>query len=149
METVKDVKTAREVTVSADSSTSLVANIKMGGQESKIDESVADSGPDAYDYILSALGACTAITLHMYAKRKEWPLERVEVDLSHERVHTVDCDHSDENEAKLSQITKKLRLIGDLTPEQKLRLHEISGKCPVQKTLQAGLIVKTVLIEQV
>ncbi len=145
---VKEVKSAKGVTVSVDSSTSLVANIKMGGQDFQINESAGSTGPDPYDYILSALGACTAVTLHMYAKRKEWPLERVEVSLSHERVHTDDCDHCGDKDAKLSQITKKLHLIGNLTHDQKLRLQHISSRCPVQKTLQAGLLVKTVMVEQ-
>ncbi len=102
-------------------------------------------GPDPYDYILASLGACTVITLHMYAQRKGWPLEKAEVSLRHDRVHPNDCLNCADENAKLDRITKKLWLIGDLTPEQRVRLEKISSKCPIQKTLEAGISVQTVL----
>src|SRR5688572_22294337 len=111
---------SRIVTVSAEVPTGLVANITMGDQQFVIDETGiaqgTDTGPTPYDYILSALGACTVVTLHMYAQRKQWPLQRAEVTLVHERVYASDCENCDDNAAKISQITKKLRLVGDLTP---------------------------------
>ncbi|NEM97772.1 OsmC family protein [Pontibacter burrus] len=140
---------SRTVTVSAEEPNGFVANIRMGEQDFVIDESGIgqgiDTGPTPYDYILSALGACTVITLHMYAKRKQWPLQRAEVTLVHERVYSADCEHCDDKAAKISQITKKLKLIGNLTHEQRLRLEIISSKCPVQKTLQAGIVIQTEL----
>jgi putative redox protein len=140
---------SKTVTVSADSSAGMVANIQMGDQHVVIDETGLATGsntsPDPYDYIMSALGACTVITLHMYAQRKEWPLERAEVTLKHERVHIKDCAECEEKDAKLTQVTKTLTLIGDLTPEQRSRLENISSRCPVQKTLEAGITVKTIL----
>ena len=141
---------SRTVTISAEQPNGFVANIQMGDQHFLIDESGInegiDTGPTPYDYIMSALGACTVITLHMYAQRKQWPLQRAEVILSHERVYAADCEHCDDNSAKISQITKKLKLIGDLTPEQRLRLEIISTKCPVQKTLQAAIVIQTELV---
>ena len=135
------------VWVSADNKAPMVANIRVGSETMVLDESSVVTGvkvgPDPYDYILSALGACTVITLHMYAQRKGWPLERAEVSLSHGRVHPDDCEHCDDATAKLSQITKHLRLTGDLTAEQRKRLKIISSKCPVQKTLEAGIAVVT------
>jgi putative redox protein len=137
------------VKVFADSSAPMVAKITTGTEHMTIDESgIAQgvkSGADPYDYILAALGSCTVITLHMYAQRKRWPLERAEVSLRHERVHAEDCEHCGEKEAKLSQVTKHLRLYGDLTEAQRQRLEVISSKCPVQKTLVAGVMVETIL----
>lgn len=139
------------VRVSTDSSAPLVANIQIGAEAMTIDESgIAQGvkrGADPYDYILAALGSCTVITLHMYAQRKGWPLERAEVSLRHERVHANDCEHCEEKEAKLTHVTKHLRLFGDLTEAQRKRLKVISGKCPVQKTLVAGISVKTIMEE--
>ena len=141
---------SRSVTVSAAEPNGYVANIQMGDQQFVIDESGieqgVDTGPTPYDYIMSALGACTVITLHMYAKRKQWPLQRAEVTLVHERVYAADCEHCDDKGAKISMISKKLRLVGDLTQEQRLRLEIISSKCPVQKTLQAGIVIQTELV---
>lgn len=138
------------VTVSADSSAPMVANISAGIDTMTIDESgIAEgvkSGADPYDYILAALGSCTVITLHMYAQRKGWPLERAEVSLRHERIHADDCQQCEEKEAKLTHVTKHLRLTGDLTEEQRKRLKLISGKCPVQKTLMSGISVETKLL---
>ncbi|MBC5773154.1 OsmC family protein [Pontibacter sp. KCTC 32443] len=143
---------SRTVIVSAEEPNGYVANIQMGNQEFVIDESGIeqgiDTGPTPYDYIMSALGACTVITLHMYAKRKQWPLQRAEVTLVHERVYAADCEHCDDKAAKISQITKKLRLIGNLTQEQRLRLEIISSKCPVQKSLHTGIIVQTELVHE-
>ena len=138
------------VTVSADSNAPMVANITAGSQKMIIDESgIAQGlkpGADPYDFILSSLGACTVITLHMYAQRKGWPLEKAEVKLRHERVHANDCEKCEEDDnAKLSQVTKKLSLFGKLSDEQRKRLEEISKRCPVQKTLEAGMIIKTEL----
>ncbi len=138
--------------VSADSSAPIVANIQAAGQTMVLDESGLETGvkagPDPYDYIMSALGSCTVITLHMYARRKGWPLERAEVSLSHGRVHAKDCEDCDGQVARLSQVTKHLRLTGDLTPEQRARLKVISTKCPVQKTLDAGIKVVTELADE-
>jgi putative redox protein len=141
---------SKKITVSADHTAGMVANIQMGDQKFVIDESGlaegANTEPDPYDYILSALGACTVITLHMYASRKKWPLERAEVTLSHERVHAKDCEACETKDAKLNHVTKNLTLIGDLSEEQRARLLDISSRCPVQKTLEAGLSVKTNLM---
>jgi len=137
------------IKVSADSKAPMVATIQAGTDTMTIDESgIAQglkAGADPYDFILGALGACTVITLHMYAQRKGWPLERAEVSLRHERIHAEDCTHCEDTNARLTQVIKHLRLYGKLTEEQRKRLKVISAKCPVQKTLEAGMRVETVL----
>ncbi|MEJ8800411.1 OsmC family protein [Pontibacter sp. H249] len=141
------------VTVTAESSAPMVAKIIAGSDTMTIDESGVSQGlkpgADPYDFILSGLGACTVITLHMYAQRKGWPLEKAEVKLRHERVHATDCEQCEDEKARLSQVTKHLSLYGDLSPEQRKRLKDISNRCPVQKSLVAGIQVKTHLVDEV
>lgn len=125
----------------------LAATIQAGGHRLLVDEPKEvgglDSGPSPYDYILSALGSCTAITMRLYANLKKWPLGRIEVELSHERVHTADCANCDQPDARLDRIHKTIRVTGDLTPEQLQRLEVISARCPVQKTLGGGIAIST------
>ena len=105
-----------------------------------------DTGPTPYDLIAAALGACTAITLRMYADRKEWPLEAITVDVRHSRVHAVDdanCD-TDEN-ARIDRLHRTISLSGDLDAEQHAKLLEIADKCPVHRTLDRGIVIETVL----
>ncbi|WP_139925890.1 OsmC family protein [Hymenobacter sp. DG01] len=122
----------------------LLAEIQAGRHTYLIDEPVAvggqDRGPTPYDLLLSALGACTAITLRLYASQKHWPLEGIEVRLRHQRVHRHDCEKCEQAGEMLEEIQKELCLLGPLTPEQRQRLQLISEKCPVQKTLTSGAL---------
>jgi len=102
----------------------------------------SDSGPDPYSLLLAALGACTSMTLQLYARRKQWPLEKVEVSLRHSRVHAEDCQECDAKEAKIERIERYISLAGPLTDEQKERLLEIAKRCPVHKTLASGISIK-------
>ena len=134
-----------KVTVGQDYS----AHVTVGAHTLIVDEPLHAGGkalgPDPYSYILSALGACTAITVRMYANRKNWPLEKVEVTLRHDHLHTQDCDNCEDPASRLDKITKELKLYGNLTEEQKHRLEIISSKCPIQKTLAAGIAIETVV----
>lgn len=94
-----------------------------------------DAGPSPYDLLLAALGACTSMTLHLYARRKGWPLARVEVRLRHDRIHAADCAECETKEGRLDAIDKQIVVTGDLTPEQITRLGEIAHRCPVNQTL--------------
>ena len=128
----------------------LLADVQAGRHTWLIDEPVSvggqDRGPTPYDMLLSALGACTAITLRLYATRKKWPLQGVEVRLRHGRVHEQDCEKCEEAGQMLEQVEKELRLLGPLSEEQRQRLETVSSKCPVQKTLQASLRIVTTLV---
>jgi putative redox protein len=94
-----------------------------------------DAGPNPYELLLSALGACTAMTVRLYAQRKGWPLDGVEVALKHERIHAEDCADCETKVGWLDHIEKEIVVAGDLTPEQQGRLGEIAHRCPVNQTL--------------
>jgi putative redox protein len=101
----------------------------------------SDAGPDPYSLLLGALGACTAMTIQMYARREGWPLEKVEVSLRHSRIHAEDCKQCETKEGKLSQIDKYISLAGPLSEEQRAKLLEIASRCPVQKTLSSEISI--------
>jgi uncharacterized OsmC-like protein len=96
----------------------------------------SDRGPSPYELLLGALGACTAMTLQLYARKKGWPLEGVEVSLAHDRIHAEDCGECETREGYLDEIKKEIRLSGPLDDEQRQRLLEIARRCPVSLTLQ-------------
>ena len=95
-----------------------------------------DAGPDPYALLLGALGACAAITARLYADRKGWPLERVVVTLRHERRHADDCGTED---GRCERIHRHVELEGDLDEEQRTRLVEIAGRCPVARTIKSAV----------
>ncbi|EQB63508.1 MAG: OsmC family protein [candidate division Zixibacteria bacterium RBG-1] len=94
-----------------------------------------DLGPDPYEYLLAALGSCTAMTLLMYARRKNMPLESVEVDLSFKREHKQDAAEVEEKRNFIEKITREIHVKGNLSEQEKNRLLEIAQKCPVHKTI--------------
>ncbi|MDO6704943.1 bifunctional alpha/beta hydrolase/OsmC family protein [Photobacterium sp. 1_MG-2023] len=102
-------------------------------------------GPDPYEHLLAALGACTSMTLRMYAKRKNLNLDDVQILLSHTREHGEDCLECDETHPKIDVISRELILKGDLTFEERQRLTEIADLCPVHKTLENKVVVRTTL----
>jgi putative redox protein len=105
-----------------------------------------DFGPSPYELLNAALGACTAMTLQMYARRKKWDLREVNVHLSFTRSYRDDCADCDTKERRLEEFFREIELIGDLNDEQKGRLLEIANRCPVHRTLEASAVVNTVLI---
>jgi putative redox protein len=98
-----------------------------------------DTGPSSYEFLLAGLGACTAITLRMYAERHNWTLRRTMVELQHKKIQTAD------GTSRIDHFRRIIYLEGDLTEEQRLRLFEIAGKCPVSETLRHAAIVESKL----
>ena len=105
----------------------------------------ADLGPSPYNLLAAALGTCTAMTLRMYADRKKWPLESVNVHVSHSKVHKEDCEACEDNAAKLDLLERVIEVAGPLDEQQKIKLKEIANKCPVHRTLNSEIAVKTSL----
>lgn len=114
-------------------------SVLAGGHRFEVDEPGQlggdDAGPGPYELLLAALGACTSMTLQMYARRKKWPLESVEVRLSHSRIHARDCEDCEQKEGYLDRVEKQITVAGPLTAEQVSRLGEIAEMCPVNRTL--------------
>lgn len=117
------------------------------GDEPEHVEGGSDAGPDPYDYLLMSLGSCTAMTVKLYARRKEWPLEDIFLELRHSKSHRDDCENCDKPESKIDRIEKELILKGNLDEKQKARLLEISERCPVHRTLNGTIEIESSLGE--
>jgi len=108
--------------------------IKLGG---------LDSGPGPYDLLLAGLGACTSMTLRLYADGKKLPLDRVTVRLAHDKIHAEDCVSCETKEGMIDRIDRSITLEGTLDAEQRKRLMEIADKCPVHRTLKSEIEIRT------
>lgn len=104
-----------------------------------------DYGPSPYELVASGLGACTAMTIHMYARRKKWPVKEVTVHLSHFKDYAKDMENTEEKASKIDHFERVIQLEGDLTEEQRLRLLEIANKCPVHRTLNNPVRIESSL----
>ena len=104
-----------------------------------------DRGPTPYDLLLAGLGSCTSMTIAMYARRKQWALERVTIRLRHSRIHAEDCAAAETRTGILGLIERDIELEGDLDEEQRARLLEIANRCPVHLTLTTQLHITTKL----
>jgi uncharacterized OsmC-like protein len=122
-------------------------DVEAGPHRIIVDEPVAlggtDEGATPYALLLAALGACTAITLRLYARTKGWPLETVEVRLSHDKIHAKDCTTCETKEGRLDRIEREIVVGGPLTEEQRNRLGEIADRCPVHRTLTSEIHIHT------
>ena len=121
--------------------------IAAGRHVLRADEPVSvgglDSGPSPYDLLLAALGACTSMTVRLYADLKGLPLERVEVELQHDKIHAADCAECETREGRVDRIDRVVRLEGALDAAQRARLLEIANRCPVHRTLHSEVTVPT------
>ncbi len=123
--------------------------VLIGGRRYFADEPAsyggADTGPDPYAWVVAGLGACTSITMRMYANRKKWPVDRVSVSIDHEKRHADDCVDCGPKD-RIDVFTRYIEVEGDLDDEQRARMLEIADRCPVHRTLEHGAKVETHLV---
>jgi putative redox protein len=145
-------------TISAreDASSWVTATIGLSGYRTEVsarshaivaDEPVSlggtDLGPTPYEFLLTALATCTVITLRMYADRKQWPLASASVSLRTSRSHELDCEGCETNKVDIGRIESRIDLGGPISEEQRARLIEIAGRCPVKQTLERGISIES------
>ena len=121
--------------------------IQAGAHHLSADEPIESGGTDTglspYDLLLAALGSCTSMTIGLYARRKDWPLQEVVVSLWHSKIHAADCAECETREGKIDRIEREIQLVGSLTSEQRSKLMEIADKCPVHRTLTSEIDIRT------
>jgi uncharacterized OsmC-like protein len=121
-------------------------DIKAGRHQFAADEPVSvggtDTAPDPYDYLLAGLGACTSMTVSLYARRKQWPLQEVIVKLWHSRIHAKDCEDCETKTGMLDRVEVEIELTGELTPEQHSALMQAAHRCPVHRTLVSEISIR-------
>lgn len=137
----------RNVVVHETRNSKFQQTVTVGPHQMLADEPVAaggqDSGPGPYDFVLAGLGACTSMTMRMYADRKSLPLDRVTVTLKHSKIYAKDCAECETREGMLDQIERVISVEGDLDADQRKRLMEIADKCPVHRTLTSEIHIVT------
>jgi uncharacterized OsmC-like protein/pimeloyl-ACP methyl ester carboxylesterase len=140
-------ETPRQVVVRETRNSKFQQTVSIGPHHLIADEPVAaggeDTGPGPYDYLLAGLGACTSMTMRLYADRKSLPLDRVTVTLKHSKIHARDCEECETREGMLDQIDRVIHMDGTLDPDQRKRLMEIADKCPVHRTLESEIRILT------
>ena len=132
-------------TITADLTEGAVVEIRNGRHEWTADEPIdlngTDTGPNPYELLLGALGACTCITISYYCQRKGWNLYSVSTKYTYDKIHADDCAHcEDDATGFLHNVTSEIFMDGDFDDEQRARLEEIAQRCPVHKTLEQGLV---------
>jgi putative redox protein len=120
--------------------------VVSGKHHLRADEPVAYGGTDAapgpYDYLLTALGVCTSMTIGLYARKKQMPLETITVSLRHSRIHARDCEECETKEGMLHRIDLHIELTGPLTADQHSTLMAVAAKCPVHRTLKSEIDIR-------
>jgi putative redox protein len=137
----------RNVVVRETRNSKFQQTVSIGPHRLLADEPVAaggeDTGPGPYDFVLAGLGACTSMTMRLYAERKSLPLERVTVTLNHSKIHAEDCAECETKAGMLDQFDRVITMEGALDAEQRKKLMEIADKCPVHRTLTSEIHIVT------
>ncbi len=123
-------------------------SISVSGHTIKGDEPISfgggNFGPAPYDMLLAALGECTAMSVRWYAKQQNWPLEKVEVRLSHQKINASELSETADKNGKVDLFEKQIIIQGEsLTPEQHKKLVDVAANCPVQRTLESDVVIQT------
>jgi len=146
MSTPTEPKPGASVTVRG-SAAGMAQEILAGKHRLAADEPLSAGGTDTglspYELLLAALGACTSMTVGMYARRKQWPLEEVTVNLRHFKTYVADCVDCEKGTSMLNRIERDIHFAGNLTGEQRARLLEIANRCPVHRTLTSKIEIET------
>jgi uncharacterized OsmC-like protein/alpha-beta hydrolase superfamily lysophospholipase len=141
------VTAPRQVVVQETRASKFQQTVSIGPHRLLADEPMAsggeDSGPGPYDFLLAGLGACTSMTMRLYADRKALPLDRVTVTLKHSKIHAQDCVECETKDGMLDQIDRVIAMDGALDAEQRKKLLEIADKCPVHRTLHSEIRIVT------
>ncbi|GER59104.1 bifunctional alpha/beta hydrolase/OsmC family protein [Patiriisocius marinus] len=145
------IKTTHQVVASLDNEDGFTTLLKLGNHYSKADEPIRvggnDFGPTPYELLAGSLSACTAMTIQMYAKRKGWLIENVEVHTSYGRTYAEDCEICDQENKKIDTFTREIKLTANLDEKQLARILQIADKCPVHKTLHSQTQVITSFVD--
>ena len=124
--------------------------VTVGRHELKADEPIdaggTDTGPSPYDLLAAALGTCTSMTIGYFARKREWPLESVTVQVRHSKVHAADCASCETKEGRIDRLERTIALIGPLNDEQRQELLRIAERCPVHRTLTSKIDIRTSLV---
>ena len=148
---VEELKSKSKVAASLDQDNKFTTDLKLGDHYFLADEPLNfggnNFGPSPYEFLSAGLAACTAMTIHMYARRKKWEVKNVSVHINYSKDHAMDCERCEEDSAKIDTFTREISLTGNLDKDQKKRLLEIADKCPVHKTLNSETQVITRLKE--
>ncbi|MCL6272943.1 bifunctional alpha/beta hydrolase/OsmC family protein [Muricauda sp. 2012CJ35-5] len=147
----KGLKTKHQVVASLDANDGFTTQMKVGNHYMVADEPTSfggnDFGPSPYELVSAGLSACTVMTIQMYARRKGWPVDNVEVHTSYSKSHAEDCEDCENPSAKIDTFRREIKLQGDLDDNQKARIMQIADKCPVHKTLHSETQVISKLVE--
>jgi putative redox protein len=146
---VEAIKSKSKVAASLNDDEKFTTHLKLGDHYFIADEPTSfggnNFGPSPYEFLSAGLAACTAMTIQMYARRKNWKVENVTCHINYSKDHAVDCEHCEEDSAKIDTFTREIKLTGNLSEEQKTKLLQIADKCPVHKTLHTKTQIITTL----
>lgn len=147
----KEIKSKSKVAASIGQDEKFTTNLKVGDHYLIADEPKSfggnNFGPSPYEFLSAGLAACTVMTIQMYARRKNWNVGNVSVHIDYSKEHAIDCQECEKDSSKIDTFKREIKLVGNLTDEQKAKLIQIADKCPVHKTLHSKTQIITKLVE--